>query len=35
MPGGWEWTIHRVVVLPLFGTKRLPEMAATGQPDRG
>ena len=27
MLGGWEWLILLVVVLLLFGTKRLPEMA--------
>jgi len=27
MPGGWEWAILLVVVLLLFGAKRLPEMA--------
>jgi sec-independent protein translocase protein TatA len=27
MPGGWEWVILLVVVLLLFGAKRLPEMA--------
>jgi sec-independent protein translocase protein TatA len=27
MPGGWEWVILLVVVVALFGAKRLPEMA--------
>jgi sec-independent protein translocase protein TatA len=27
MPGGWEWAILLVVVLLLFGAKRLPDMA--------
>jgi sec-independent protein translocase protein TatA len=35
MPGGWEWVILIVVVLVLFGAKRLPEMArAVGQSAR-
>lgn len=35
MPGGWEWAILIVVVLVLFGAKRLPEMAkAVGQSAR-
>jgi len=27
MPNGWEWVILLVVVLLLFGAKRLPDMA--------
>jgi len=27
MPGGWEWIIVALVVLLLFGAKRLPELA--------
>ncbi len=27
MPGGWEWVIIALVVLLLFGAKRLPELA--------
>ncbi|WP_028935873.1 Sec-independent protein translocase subunit TatA [Pseudonocardia spinosispora] len=27
MPGGWEWVIILVVILLLFGAKRLPDMA--------
>jgi sec-independent protein translocase protein TatA len=27
MPGGWEWVILLVVVVLLFGAKRLPELA--------
>lgn len=35
MPGGWEWMILLVVVMLLFGAKRLPEMAkAVGQSAR-
>lgn len=35
MPGGWEWLILLVVVMLLFGAKRLPEMAkAVGQSAR-
>jgi sec-independent protein translocase protein TatA len=35
MPGGWEWLIIIVVLLLLFGAKRLPEMArSVGQSAR-
>lgn len=35
MPGGFEWLILLVVVMLLFGAKRLPEMAkAVGQSAR-
>lgn len=27
MPGGWEWLIIVVVLVALFGAKRLPELA--------
>ena len=27
MPGGWEWMIIILVVLLLFGAKRIPELA--------
>jgi sec-independent protein translocase protein TatA len=27
MPGGWEWIIILFVVLLLFGSKKLPELA--------
>ena len=27
MPGGWEWVIIALVVLLLFGAKRIPELA--------
>lgn len=27
IPGGWEWVIIALVVLLLFGAKRLPELA--------
>lgn len=27
IPGGWEWIIVALVVLLLFGAKRLPELA--------
>lgn len=27
IPGGWEWIIIALVVLLLFGAKRLPELA--------
>ncbi len=27
MPGGWEWVIIALVILLLFGAKRLPELA--------
>ena len=35
MPGGWEWLIIIVVLVVLFGAKRLPEMArSVGQSAR-
>lgn len=35
MPNGWEWVIILVVVLLLFGAKKLPEMArSVGQSAR-
>ena len=27
VPGGWEWVIIALVVLLLFGAKRIPELA--------
>ncbi len=27
MPGGWEWVIIVLVVLLLFGAKKIPELA--------
>lgn len=27
IPGGWEWVIIALVILLLFGAKRLPELA--------
>ena len=27
IPGGWEWVIIALVVLLLFGAKRIPELA--------
>ena len=27
MPGGWEWVIIALVVLLLFGAKKIPEVA--------
>ena len=35
MPGGWEWLIILVVLVVLFGAKRLPELArSVGQSAR-
>ncbi len=35
IPGGWEWVIIALVVLLLFGAKKLPEMArSVGQSAR-
>ena len=35
MPGGWEWLIIVVVLVALFGAKRLPELArSVGQSAR-
>lgn len=35
MPGGWEWLVIVVVLLVLFGAKRLPDMArSVGQSAR-
>ncbi|MCY4418392.1 MAG: twin-arginine translocase TatA/TatE family subunit [Cytophagales bacterium] len=27
MPGGWEWVIIALVILLLFGARRIPELA--------
>ena len=27
MPGGWEWVVISLVVLLLFGAKKIPELA--------
>ncbi len=36
IPGGWEWIIIVIVVLVLFGAKRIPEMGRSlGQGIRG
>ena len=36
IPGGWEWIIIIVVVVLLFGARRLPEMGKSlGQGIRG
>ena len=35
MPGGWEWVIILVVLVALFGARRLPELArSVGQSAR-
>ncbi len=36
IPGGWEWIVIVIVVLVLFGAKRIPEMGRSlGQGIRG
>ncbi len=36
IPGGWEWIIIVIVVLVVFGAKRIPEMGRSlGQGIRG
>ena len=36
IPGGWEWIIIIVIIIVLFGAKRIPEMGRSlGQGIRG